>query len=103
MLAFHVDDVGITATSTANAVLLGWIWRVPVFVFFLAELRVQSGLLEIWISNALSGRSIGGAVLDGGVTVSKISEVVNVSWRQKCAGSKRVDRCISPLMKKGLC
>jgi hypothetical protein len=36
-------------------------------------------------------------MLNGGMSVAKVPEVVNVSWCEKSSGGKRMNRCITPL------
>jgi len=83
LLAFHVDNIGIAAAPAAHAVLL---WRVPVLpvVVLLEPLAlVRRRLLEVRLPRQLSteGR-VGRAVLDGRVSVAKVTEVVNVARGQ---------------------
>lgn len=97
-LAFDIDNVGIAAAAASNAVLLWWIPVLPVVILLEPLSLVRCRLLEERLSGKLPPkRRVGRAVLDGGVSVPEITEVVDISWRQKCTGSEGVDGRITPL------
>lgn len=96
--AFDIHNVGITAAAAAHAILLGRVPVFPVVVLLEPLLLIQRRLLEEGLAGKLSAQgSIGRAMLDGGVPVSKISKVVNVARGQESAGGKRVNGRITPL------
>lgn len=97
LLAFDIDNVRIAATSATDSVLLRCIPLRPVVVFFSSCFLVSGGSLEIGFSFQLACRRIGGAVLDSCVSVAKVTEVVDVLWREKSTSGEGVNGCITPL------
>lgn len=98
VLALDIDNVRVTSAAATNAVLLGLVPAFPVLVLLDSFPLVQGGRLKERGPGELSRRGIGRAVLDRRVSVSKVSEVVNVPRGQKSTGSQRVDGSISPLV-----
>lgn len=98
ILALNVNNVSVASATASNTILLGLIPALPVLVFFDSFSLVQGGHLKERGSRKLSSGSIRRAVLDGRVSVSKVSEVVNISGCQKSTGGQRVDRSVSPLV-----
>jgi hypothetical protein len=96
-LAFDIANVSITPTPAAHAVLLRCVRKGPILVLFLSLLVVLCGLLKKWYSRQLSCRSISRTMLDRGMAVADVTEVVDVSWCEERAGSERVDWSITPL------
>lgn len=86
LLALDIDDVGVAAASAADAVLLDRVWRGPVLVLFDSLLLILGGLFEIRLARQLPGGSVGGTMLDRGVSVTKITEVVDVFDGKESAG-----------------
>ena len=99
MLALDIDDVSVATTSATDTVFLDLVGVRPVLVFLDAFLLVLCGLLEVGDTGELAGRGIGGAMLDGSVTVAEVTEVVNVTGCEESTSSKRVDGSITPLHK----
>ena len=77
-LAFDVSNISVASTATTNSVLFWWIWSCPIFVFFLSFLYVFCGLLKPRYSWQLSCRCICWAVLNSGMSVSEVSEIVYI-------------------------
>lgn len=72
----------------------------PVVILLEPFSLVESCLLKIRLSGQLPPkRRVGRAVLNGGVSVPKVAEVVDIAWGQKCTGGERVDGGITPLEK----
>lgn len=69
----------------------------PVLVLFDALLLVERRLLEPGLARELAAGRVGRAVLDGGVAVPKVAEVVDVARREEDAGGEGVDGCVAPL------
>lgn len=80
MLALDINNVGIASTSAANTVLLWLIPAFPVLILLLSSLLVESCLLQPWLTWQLAGWSVCWAMLDGGVSVTEVTEVVDVLW-----------------------
>lgn len=99
LLALDINNVGVTATATANTVFLDWVWSSPVLVLFNALFLIFGGLLEVRLTGQLAGGSIGRAMLDRGVSVAEIAEVMNVAWTEKSTGRKGMNRSVTPLRK----
>lgn len=103
LLAFYVDNIGIAATPAAHAVLL---WRVPVLpvVVLLESLAlVQRRFLKEGLPGQLSPeRRVGRAVLDGRVSVSKVTEVMDIARGEQSTGGEGVDGRITPLRQRSV-
>lgn len=97
MLAFDIDNVGVTAASTADAIFLDLVRIRPVFIFLNTLLLILRGLFEVWDASKLASGSVCGAVLNSRVAVAKVTEVVNVTGRKESTSGKRVNRSIAPL------
>lgn len=97
ILALDIDDIRVAPAAASNAVLLGGIVVIPVLVLLDALLLVHRGLLEVGLAGQLAGGRVGGAVLDGGVAVAEVAEVVDVAGAQEGAGGEGVNRGITPL------
>lgn len=70
----------------------------PVVVLLKSFPLIRRRFLEVRLTRELSAeRRVRRTVLDGSVTVSKVSEVVNVARREESTSSERVDRSITPL------
>ena len=52
---------------------------------------------EVGLAGELAGGSVGGTVLDGGVAVAEVAEVVDVGGGEEGAGCEGVDGCVTPL------
>jgi hypothetical protein len=97
LLALYVDNVRITPASTPNTVFLGLIPALPVVIFFFSFPLIKGRQFKEWLSGTLAGRGVCGTMLNSGVSVPKVTEVVNVARRKEGASSERMDRGISPL------
>lgn len=53
---------------------------------------------EVGLAGELACGRVGGAVLDGGVAVAEVAEVVDVVGREEGAGCEGVDGCVAPLL-----
>lgn len=96
--AFYIDNVSIAAAAAAHTVLFGRVPMLPVVVFLESLLLVGGSLLEEGFTGQLSAqRGVGWTMLDGGVAVSKIPEVMNVTRGKESASGKRVDGRVTPL------
>ena len=95
-LALNINDVGIAPAAATHAVLLPFVEVGPVLVF-LFPLVLGGGLLEVWNVRKLACRGIGWAVLDGGVSVAEVAEVMNILHSQEDTGGERMNGCIAPL------
>jgi hypothetical protein len=98
VLALDLLNVGIAAAAAANTVLPGRVKLLPVAVLLDALALVKRRHLEVGLVRQLEPRGVGGAVLDGGVAVAKVAEVVDVARREEGAGREGVDRGVSPLL-----
>lgn len=97
LLALDIDNVRVAAASASDTVLLLSVPVFPVLVFLDTLLFVEGCRFEVGLSGQLSGRRISGAVLDSGVSVSKVTEVVDVARGEEGAGCQGVDGGITPL------
>jgi membrane protein required for beta-lactamase induction len=79
LLALNLRNVSVASTSAADAILLLAIPAFPILVLFQPLLLVGNGLLNIRLMLALARWCIGRAVLDGGVPVTKVAEVVDIA------------------------
>lgn len=98
LLALDVHDVGVTAASTADTVLLHRIRSGPILVLLNALPLILRGFLEVRFAGELTSRSIGRAMLNRGVPVTKITEVMNVTGGKEGTGSQGMNGSISPLV-----
>lgn len=78
LLALDVDNVRVATTPASYAVLLLRVPLGPVLVLLAAGLVVQRRLLEEGLARELARRRVGGTVLDRGVPVAKVAEVVDL-------------------------
>ena len=76
-LALDINNVRIAATTAAHAVLLLLVKVGPVLIFFV-PLVFGGGLFKVWDVRKLARGGIGRAVLDGGVSVAKVAEVMDI-------------------------
>jgi hypothetical protein len=109
LLPLHIDNIRVAPTPAADAVLLLAVPFRPVVVVLLQHFEVLpvgggAFLLEIGsevrFAGELAGGRVGGAVLDGGVAVAEVAEVVDVGGREEGAGCEGVDWGVAPL---GVC
>ena len=99
LLALDIHNIGVAAASATDTVLLDWIRSRPVVIFLKPLLLILRGLLKVRFTGKLSSRCVGRAVLDRGVPVTEITEVVNVTRGEKGTCGKGMNRGISPLAK----
>lgn len=97
VLALDINDIRVAPAAASDAVLLGGIVVIPVLVLLDALLLVERGLLEVGLAGQLAGGRVGGAMLDGGVAVTEVAEVVDVLGAEEGAGGEGVDWGVSPL------
>jgi len=97
LFTFDIDDISVTLAPTANTILLDRVRSSPVFIFFNPLFLIFRCLLQVRNAGKLSCRGIGGTMLDGGMSVSKVAEIVDVARGEKRTGGKRVDRGVTPL------
>jgi hypothetical protein len=98
VLALHVDDIGITSASAPHTILLDVIVVRPVIVFFPALLLVQCGQFQEGLARPLASGRVRGTVLDRGMSVAEVAEVVDVPGSEEGPGCERMNRCVSPLV-----
>lgn len=96
-LALNVHDVRVAAAAAAHAVLLRCVKLLPVFVLLGALAFVERCLLEPGLARQLAGGGIGGTMLDRGMAVAEVAEVMDVARGEEGAGGKGVNRCVTPL------
>lgn len=99
LLALDIHNIGIAAAAAANTVLLDGVRSGPVLVFLNALLLIFGSLFKVRLARQLPGGGVGWAMLDSGVPVSKVTEVMDVTGREKSTGGKRMNRSITPLSK----
>jgi hypothetical protein len=106
LFTLNIHNISVTSTPTPDTVLLLGVPLGPVVVVLFQELLIVSVdrcalLLEIRSEVGLAGQLAGGSVcrtvLDGGVSVAEIAEVVDVRGREEGAGCEGVDGCVAPL------
>ena len=97
LLAFHIHNVRIAPAPASHAVLLHRVGVRPVFIFLDARLFVLRRHLQPWDPGQLTSRGIGGTVLDSGVSVTKVPEIVDIRGGQEGASGERMDGSITPL------
>lgn len=100
LLALDIHNIGIAAAAAANTVLLDGVRSGPVLIFLNALLLVFGGLFKVRLARQLPGGSVSWAMLDGGVPISKVTEVMDVTGSEKSTGGKRMNGSITPLSKK---
>lgn len=98
LLALDVDNVRVAAAAAPHAVLLGRVPLFPVQVLLPSLPLVRRRHLEVRVARELSCRRVGGAVLDRGMPVPEVAEVVDVARREEDAGCEGVDWCVTPLL-----
>src|SRR5699024_4566459 len=92
-----IHNISVASAAAADTVLLGLVVVLPVLILLDALLLVERRRLEVGRARELSGGGVRRAMLDGGVPVAKVSEVVDVLGAEKSAGSEGVDGGITPL------
>lgn len=70
----------------------------PVIAFVLSHLLVRSGVLVVRIEVELAAGRVGRTVLDRGVPVADVAEVMDFVCGEEGAGCEGVDRCVAPLV-----
>lgn len=98
LFAFYIHDISVASASTTNAHVLGSIPVFPVVVLLKALGLVFYCLFEVGFSWQLKSWSVRWAVLDGGVSVTEVAEVVNILRTEEGTGCERVDGCVTPLL-----
>lgn len=98
MLALDIDNISVAAASATDTVLLDLVRVRPVLVFLDPFLLVIGSLFEVGDTGELAGRSVSRAMLNGGVSVAKVTEVMNIARREESTGGERVNRSITPLV-----
>lgn len=98
LFALDINDIRVASASASDSVFFLGVPVVPVGVLLLGLLVVEVGLVPFLAGKLLSGR-VGGAMVDGGMTVTDVSEVVDLGRRQKNTGSNGVNGGVSPLYK----
>jgi hypothetical protein len=78
LLAFHVNNIVVASTSAADASVLRSVPIFPVVILLIALGFILGRLLEILAAGKLEAWSIRRAVLNGGMSVPKVAEVVNI-------------------------
>ena len=97
VLALDVDDIGVAAAAAADAVLLGLVVVRPEVVLLAPLLLALGRRVQERDACALPRRSVRRAVLDRGVPVPEIAEVVDVAHGKESACGEGMDRGVSPL------
>lgn len=97
LLALDIHNVGIAAAAAADAILLDRVRSGPVLIFFNPLLLVVGGLFEVRLARQLASGGVSRTMLDGGVPVSKVTEVMDVTGREKGTGGEGMNRSITPL------
>lgn len=100
LLAFDVHNVRVAAAAAAHTVLLGCVPLLPVLVLLNTLALIGGGLLKPGLTRQLARGGVGGAVLNRGVAVAKVAEVMDIARGEESTGGKGVDGCITPLCSK---
>lgn len=87
LLAFNFWYILVTTTSAAYAVLLRGIGLSPIVVFLATLSFIQCCHFQERITRQLARWCVGRAMLNGRVTISNISKVVDIPWSEKGASS----------------
>jgi hypothetical protein len=96
-LALYIDNVSITFASASYTILTLTIPCLPILILLFSFLLIKGGHFEIGYARQLASRRIGRTMLDGGVSVAEVTEVVYVFGFEECTGSEGMDGCITPL------
>jgi hypothetical protein len=99
LLSFDIDNIGIAAAAAANTVLFDRVRSGPVLIFLNPLLLIFGSPFKVRLARQLPGGSVGWAMLDGGVPISKVTEVMDVTGREKRASGERMNGSITPLNK----
>ena len=83
MLALDIHNIRIASTSAADTILLDRIRVGPVFILFEALFLVLRGHFKPRDPRQLAGRGVGGTMLNGGVSVTKVTEIVDIGGGQE--------------------
>lgn len=70
---------------------------IPVVVFLLALGFVDGRFFQVLGSRKLARGCVGRAMLDGGMSITKVSKVVDISRAQERSRGERMDGSIAPL------
>jgi hypothetical protein len=97
LLAFDIDDVSIATASATDSIFFDLVGVRPVLVFLDTLLLILSGLLKVRDTGELAGRGVGWAMLDSGVPVAEITEVVNIARCEEGTSGEGVNRSVTPL------
>lgn len=110
-LSFDIDNIGIASAPAADTVFFLRVPFRPVLVFFppsapilvqcwCAIRRFLAGIVSwavIWCSWHLPRWSVRRTVLDCRVSISNVTEVVDLIGGEERAGGQGVDGCVTPL------
>lgn len=94
---FDIVDVCVTPAPAPYTVLFLDIPVFPIIILFFRFLGIKGRLLNELRPRQLSGGSIGRAMLDCGVPVAKVTEIVKICRTKEGTGRKGMDWSISPL------
>ena len=106
LFALDINDIRVAPAPAAHAVLLLRVPLGPVIVVFFEEflvVAVAGGAFllevgaEVGLAGELAGGGVSGTVLDGGVAVAEVAEVVDVGGGEEGAGCEGVDGGVAPL------
>lgn len=97
VLALHVHNVRVAPAPAPHAVLLLLVPVLPVVVLLEARLARGRRVLEVGLAGELARGGVGRAVLDRGVAVAEVAEVVDVLGAEEDAGGEGVDGRVAPL------
>lgn len=97
LLALNIDNVCVTATSAADTIFFDLVPVFPVLVLFYSLLLIQGCHFKVRSARQLSGWSIGRTMLNSGVPVADVTEVMDILDSQKRTSSERMNWCVTPL------
>ena len=98
LLAFNIHNISVAPASAADTVLLDGIRVRPILIFLNPLLFILGRHLQPGNSGQLPGGGVGRTMLDGGVPVAEVTEIVDVAGRQENTGRQRMDRRVTPLV-----
>ena len=96
VFALDFDNVSVTAAPAANTVLLFFVPSCPVFILQAPVLFWQVHIVP-GLATQLTCWRIGWTMLDCGMSISNVTEVMDILHTEQSTGGKGVNRGVPPL------
>jgi hypothetical protein len=97
LFSLHIHNISVASTPASYTILFDRVPGIPILVFFPSFFLVQCCLLQVGSPCHLTSWRVCRTMLDSGMTVAKVTEVMDITWGKKCSSSERMNWCVSPL------